>query len=605
MLIVYQSTLSMQVFLEANEQIDIEDEDQPMGLGLYEKSFRETCFKKRLDEGNLCPEGNLFLVPMCDTCNKTQETANFWFELKPGTILVETCVRENYAKKKRRLVVYLCPSKDGARLWRPDCCLDNKNPRSSAKKHSGIIPRTSLLSYRLEKKKRKVAFWCMACNDCVEEDVKYKEDKMDNFARMSKVLADHLPADVDNFIGFVLVQAIELLEMAVQAFIKQLDNVIEIKDVKFHFSSLRMTFQTTPANEEHLKQLADEMDSKSVDEALIKTEFDKKKKNANEEDSKALEEAEQYFLDSIMPCKKKTEIIDLGGTSESKGNAASLDRADPYPQTLERARTNAANAAEMTKRMCDAAAEAAHEMCMDKMAWAQSHSLDAPPKLGESLKEAMMRREHVKPSSEISDVNRLLQMCSGGRALKGCIPTTQFWSKSPTFSLMGTPKDADLKSLSWHKDFEYHFESLDEASDTLTMAKCFGTSSIDSFVKDTRRSFLGFSGGSGKFESTSAEETKESSSIALTQKSRAQTVHSLRLKSIARFKIELPQEGLPLSQRALEDLRSLYETWKLRWKDQSGSASIAGDQETQKFSEVNSTGEVSESSSNMFYCNGS
>lgn len=471
------------------------------------------------------------------------------------------------------------------------------------KKHSGLIPRTSLLSYRLEEKKWKVAFWCMACNDCVEEDVKYKEDKMDNFARMSKVLAEHLPDNVDNFIGFVLVQAIELLEMAVQAFIKQLGNVIEIKDVKFNFSSLRMTFQTTPANEEHLKQLADEIDSKSADEDLIKTEFDKKK-NANKEDSEALGEAETYFLDSIMPCKKKTEIIDLGGTSESKGNAASIDRADPFPQTLERARTNAANAAEMTKRMCDAAAEAAHEMCMDKMAWAQSHSLDAPPKLGESLKEAMMRREHVKPSSEISDVNRLLQMCSGGRALKGCIPTKQFWSKSPTFTLMGTPKDADLKSLSWHKDFEYHFESLDEASDTLTMAKCFGTSSIDSFVKDTRRSFLGFSGGS-KFESTFAEETKESSSIALTQKSRAQTVHSLRLKSIARFKIELPQEGLPLSQRALEDLRSLYETWKLRWKDQSGSASIAGDQETQKFSEVNSTGEVSESSSNMFYCNGS
>lgn len=128
------STLSMHVFLEANEQIDIEDEDHPMGLGLYEKSFRETCFKKRLDERNLCPEGNLFLVPMCDTCNKTQETANFRFELKPGTILVETCVRENYAKKKPRLVVYLCPSKDGARLWRPDCCLNNKNPRSSAKK---------------------------------------------------------------------------------------------------------------------------------------------------------------------------------------------------------------------------------------------------------------------------------------------------------------------------------------------------------------------------------------------------------------------------------------------------------------------------------------
>ena len=532
----------------------------------------------------LCPEGNLFLTPMCDTCNKTQENGpkdgtpskrTHWFELKPGTILVETCVHDQYTHQKPRLVIYLPPDK--YRRFRPDCQLKNKQPRDSAVKHAGLITRTSLLSYYKEESDSKtsdskIVYWCMACDWCVTEYVFFSLDPESNVAKMTKVLASKLTDPGDNWLGFVLVQILEILEKAVREFREQVDSFVKIKNLTFHFGSLHMSFETPQSNQ--LEQLAKEIDSKIGDEDLIKSRFEARRASANEEDSKALEEAEQYFLAEIMPCKEKTKIITDGAPGRKNPDTA------PAPPTSE----TVDNAAERTKKMRDAAAEAVHEMCMDKMAWARSQSLDAPPKLGEKLKEAMMRRAQVMPPSEIKDVNRLLEMCSGGRALKGCIPTTQFWSKRPIFSLMGTPKDARLKSLPWHNDFEYHFESLSEASDTLTMAKSFGTSSAHTFVKDTRWSFLGFSGGK-RIESTSTEETKMNSSVALTQKSRAQTVHHLRLKSIARFKIELPsQEGLPLSQRALEDLRSLYEIWKLRAAD-SGSASRAGDQETQNLSE--------------------
>ena len=267
-------------------------------------------------------------------------------------------------------------------------------------------------------------------------------------------------------------------------------------------------------------------------------------------DREAFVAAQKELIDSCSGLKVATHFegkTQDEGRSEA-GEAGEAGEADPQ--------RNESYLEDLGRKLTD--------LSIPKAAWAKNLSLfDNPRNFNQELSDAMkgMRMADVE-SSEVEDARDLLFKCSGGRALKGCIPTKDFWQLQPSQFMMALPETVQLRILSWSSDLETKVDSSEKSGQFKTLASLYGMSRAESAKESTSGGAVGISVSKSE-ESKSGNTTDETKQNEDTTEQSEHTSHHVRIKAIGKYLVEMPDVcDLALSDKALQRLRNLFQAWQ-------------------------------------------